>query len=821
METFSNDLRYAIRMLLKHPGHTTAAVLMLGLGLGVNIAVFSLLNAILLQQIPVPRSERLVSIYRRNAKGPGRLRSISYPDYEYYRDHNEIFSGLLAFARLPTNLRAGDHAEAVSGEMVTGNYFSVLGVKPILGRTFLPEEDRYPGGDLVVVISHVLWQNRFGGDPHVIGQTIRLHDSNFKIIGVAPKGFHGTILDWGPPPQLWVPINAHRGYIPALSLHLIDPLRLQVDWLLVTGRLKDSVTSSNAQAVMDVLNTHLQQEYPDADRDCLLTLIPSNQARFWPEYRRNIRIYLTLLSSIAGLALLIACFNLANHLLAQASKRRKEIAVRLALGAGSQRLIRQLVTESLLLAISGGMVGLVLAGWTGKLLADFPRAFKIPLTLDLATDGRVLTYALFVTLLTLGLFGLLPVRQALKTDLVSDLKLEASRWQAGGLGLKNCLVIIQIAGFMVLLVVAGLFLRTLFKAQSVDVTRDPDKVLMASLELATYGYSDEEARRFYHQLMDRVRALPGVQAAGLVWDVPLSGMESRADLVIYGTSVSSEHHKVSVNVNVVSEGYFGTIGIPIVLGRDFAENDIKTSSPVAIINREMARQFWPGEDPLGKQFMLVQSRSRVQVVGMVSDGKKQNYRESKMPCLYLPLYQELRAEMNLQVRVVGDPSLIITPLRHELVALDKTLPLGEVKTMRAYLNQALSQERMTVALLSGLSLLTLVLVTVGLYSVISLGVAGRTRDIGIRMALGARPRDVLRMVLGTGIGLVVIGIGSGLILAGVATRWIRSMLYGISPGDWVTFGLAPLCLFALALLACYIPARRAAKVDPMVALRYE
>jgi putative ABC transport system permease protein len=816
-----NDLRYAIRMLTKHPGYTAVAVLMLGLGLGVNIAVFSLLNAILLRPLPVPRSEQLVSIYRYTTKGTGRFKSISYPDYEYYRDHNEVFSGLLAFARLPTSLRTGDEAETVSGELVTGNYFKVLGVNAVLGRTFLPEEDRYPGGELVVVISHTLWQNRFGGDPHIIGQMIRLHDSNFKVIGVAPRGFHGTILDWGAPPQLWVPINAHRAYVPSLSLH-IDPLRLRsVDWLLIAGRLKDDITFSRAQAAMSALNARLKQEYPDTDLDCTVTLIPSNQARFWPEYRTNIRKYLSLLMAVAALALLIACFNLANLLLAQASKRRKEIAVRLALGASRHRLIRQLLTENLLLALLGGLSGLVLAGWTSQFLAEFPRAFGIPLTVDLATDGRALTFALSVTLLTVVLFGLLPVRQSLRTDLVSDLKLEASRWRVGGLGLRNCLAITQIAGFMVLLIVAGLFLRTLFKAQSVDVIRDPDKVLIASLELATHGYNDEQARRFYPQLMDRVRGLPGVQAAGLVWDVPLSGMVSRADVVTNDTATASEEHKVSVNVNVVSPGYFDTVGIPINRGRDFAEGDKETSSPVAIINREMAQQFWPGEDPIGKQLMLASPRSGVQVVGVVSDGKKQNYRAAKGPCLYRPLYQEFRSEMNLQARVAGDPSLLITPLRRELVALDKTLPLGEVKTMRAYLNQALSQERMTVALLSGLSLLTLVLVTVGLYSVISLGVAGRTRDIGIRMALGARPRDVLRMVLGSGIGLVVIGIGSGLILAGVATRWIRSMLYGISPGDWVTFGLAPLFLFAVALLACYLPARRAAKVDPLVALRYE
>ena len=821
METFFHDLRYAIRMLTNHPGFTAMAVLMLGLGLGVNIAVFGLVNAILLRPLPVPRSEQLVSIYRHTTKGTGRFRSISYPDYEYYRDHNEVFSGLLAFARLPTSLRSGDLAEVVSGELVTGNYFTVLGVNAFLGRTFLQEEDHYPDGDLVVVISYSLWQDRFGGDPHIIGQMIRLHESNFKVIGIAPRGFLGTVLDWGPPPQLWIPINAHRWCVPALSLH-IDPLRLRsVDWLLIAGRLKGDIKISVAQAALSVLNARLKQEYPDADRDCTVTLTPSNQARFWPEYRNNIRMYLTLLMSVAALVLLITCFNLANLLLTLAPIRRKEIAVRLAVGASRHRLVRQLLTENLLLAFLGGLCGLVLAGWTSQFLAEFPRAFGIPLTVDLATDSRTLTFALFVTLLTLVLFGLLPVRHSLRTNLVSDLKQVASRGQAGGLGLRNYLMIIQIAGFMVLLIVAGLFFQTLVKAKSVDVTRDPDKVLMTGLELATHGYNDEQARRFYPQFMDRVRALPGVQAAGLVWDVPLSGMVSRADVVFDGSTTSSGQNNVSVNVNVVSPGYFRTVGIPMDRGRDFGEEDKQTASPVVIINKEMAQQFWPGEDPIGKQLMLASPRARVQVIGVVSDGKKQSYREAKSPCLYRPLYQEFRSEMNLQVRVSGDPSLLITPLRHELYALDKTLPLGEVKTMRTYLSQALSQERMTVALLSGLSLLTLVLVTVGLYSVISLTVTGRTRDLGVRLALGARPRDVLHMVLDSGMGLVAIGIGSGLILAGGAIRWIRNMLYGISPGDWVTFGLAPFFLFTVALLACYIPARRAAKVDPMVALRYE
>jgi len=825
-----SDLRYGFRVLAKSPGFTAVAALSLALGLGVNTAIFSVVNAVLLRPLPVDDPERLVAIYHRSSGDSAFYSSSSYPDYEYYRDHNDVFSGLMAFDRLPMNLRIGERTERVPAEIVTGNYFSVLGVKPVIGRAFLPEEDRTLGAHPVVVLGYGLWQRRFGGDPGLVGRTIALSGHSFTVVGIAPRDFHGTVLDWGDPPEIWAPMMMYREAVPAFTD--LDPLHLRgMHWLLVRGRLKPGVTVAQAQAAMAVLSVQLEQAYPErskrlgGDRRWEAVLLPAAQATFWPAYRSSIVSYLGLLMAVVGMVLLIACFNVANLMLARATVRQREIAVRLALGAGRGRLIRQLLTESVLLSLLGGAAGLLVAVWTAEFLSSFHRPFSIPLSVNAGLDGRVLGFAFVVSLLTGIFFGLVPARQASRFDLVSALKVDVSGIRAGlrGLGLRNGLVIAQVALCVLLLIAAGLFLRTLRNAQAEDVTVEAGNVLLFQVDPATLGYTESRGRLFYAQLLERVRSLPGVRSAGLVSIVPLGGVRGGTDVTVPRPEAPLERQTLQVNVNWVSPGYFQTIGIPLLGGRDFTERDTAGTPLVAVINEQMARRFWPGEDAVGKQFQLTRPPSAVEIIGVVRDGKgkMRNFREQARPCFYVPLYQHYCPQMTLEARTAGDPVGMLAAVRREVQALDKDLPLGELQTLKSHLDNALSQERMTVVLLSALGLLALTLASVGIYGVMSFSVVQRTPEIGIRMALGAQASEVLRMVLRRGVVLILTGLGIGLGAAYVATRFIASLLYGVSATDPATFAGISVLLAGVAVLATYIPARRATKVDPMTALRYE
>ena len=815
MTQFFQDLRFGVRMLLKSPGFTAVAVLSLALGVGVNTSIFSLINAVLLRPLPVEDPGRLVSIYHRSAQGAGSFSSTAYPVYEYYRDHNEVFSGLMAFCRVPINLRIGEETERIPAEIVTGNYFSVLGVKPILGRAFLPEEDRTLGAHPVVVLSYGLWQRRFGGDSGLVGRTITLNGYSFTVVGIAPRNFRGVVLDWGDPPEIWAPMMMYREAVPAFGG--IDPLhRWGMDWLLVTGRLKPGVSLAQARAAMATLAAQMAQAHPERRKEWATVLLPAHQARFWPTYRDSIVNYLGVLMAVVGLVLLIACFNVANLMLARAAKRQREIAVRLALGAGRSRLVRQLLTESVLLSLLGGAAGLLVAVWTSGVLTSFYRPFRIQMALDTSLDARVLGFAFLVSLLTGILFGLAPVRQASRLDLVPALKSEASALLPGlrRFSLRNGLVVAQVALCLVLLIGAGLFLKTLRNAQAEDVTFDAGNVLLLNVDPATRGYTESRGQQFYSQLLERVRALPGVRSASLVSIIPLGGLRG-------GTDITVDKQTLQVNLNWVSPGYFQTIGIPLLRGRDFTERDHPGAPRVAVVNEQMARRFWPGQDAIGKQFQLTRPRVSVEIVGVVRDGKMRNFREQARPGFYLPLDQHYCPQMTLEVRTAGGPAGMLGAVRREVQALDKDLPLGEFRTLKTHLSSALSQERMTAALLSALGLLALVLAAIGLYGVISFSVAQRTREIGIRVALGAQSSQVLRVVLRQGMFLTLIGLGIGLAAAAVLTRFTASLLYGVSPTDPLTFAGVSFLLAALTLAASYIPARRATQVDPMVALRYE
>jgi len=807
MRTLWQDLRFAARIL--RTGFTSLAVLSLALGIGVNTAIFTLVRAVLLPPLPVPDAGRLVAIYHRYTRGREYLSSTSYPDYEYYRDHNRVLSGLMAFARIPMDVRIGEQAEQISGELVTPNYFSVLRLQAPIGRTFLA------GDSTVAVIGGRLWRTRFNGDPHVIGRTIRIGRHPFTIVGVAPEAFRGVVLDWGDPPDLWVPIAAFREAVPILPAGMLQ-FRGD-DWLLVTGRLEPGVSLGQAQAALKGLAGQLAQAYPKTSENWTAAVLPLSRARFWPEYRESIAAFLGLLAAVTGVVLLIACFNVANLLLTRGMKRQREIAVRLALGAGGRRLVRQLTTESVLLSLVGGAAGIAVGAWTLALIRSYPRPFKIPLAVDTHLDLPALAFALLLALVTGVLFGLVPARRATRPDLVASLKADAAGQGLRGFALRNALVVAQVALSLVLLIGAGLFVRTLRKAQTSDPVFRTGRAVLVDLDLAVAGYKDSRGKQFYAQALERIRSLPAVESPALVWIPPLGNMRGGTDVLPPGAS-----RPLQVNWNIVTPGYFRTLGLPLDRGRDFDARDTEDAPPVAIVDEVMARRFWPGEDPVGKLLRRADPQSpALQVIGVVTDGHMQTFREAVRPCFYRPLAQSYVPEMTLIARTPGGPQPAIAEIRRELRTLDKDLPVTDVETMHAHLDRALSQERLTASLLSGLGLLALALAVIGIYGVMSFSVAQRTREIGIRMALGAEAPVVLAMVLRNAAVLVGAGLATGWAAAVIVTRYAASLLYGVSPTDPWTFAAVTVVLSAAAGVACYLPARRAARVDPMVALRYE
>ena len=809
MRVLWQDLRFAARLLRKHPGFTALAIVSLALGIGVNTAIFSLVRAVLLPPLPVPDAGRLVSIYHRYTRGQEYLSSTSYPDYEYYRDHGQILAGLMAYGRIPMSVRIAEQAEQISGELVTANYFSVLGLRAAMGRTFLAADRN------VTVIGDRLWRSRFGGDRSVVGRTIGIGRHAFTIVGIAPPGFRGVVLDWGDPPELWVPMTAFRDAVPILPEDLLQ--FRGADWLLATGRLKSGVSLAQAQAAIRGMAGQLAQAYPEIHRDWTAELLPLSRARFWPEERKAIATFLELLMAVTGVVLLIACFNVANLLLTRGVKRQREIAVRLALGAGRGRLVRQLTTESVLLSLAGGAAGIAVACWTSALIRLYPRPFKIPLAFDTRVDAPALGFALLLSLATGVLFGLLPARRAARPDLVLTLKSEAPHASLRGFALRNALVVAQVALSLVLLIGAGLFVRTLRNAQASDPAFRTGSAVLVKLDLAVAGYSDARGKPFYTQVLERARVLPGVESPALVWIPPLGGMRGGTDVLPPGAA-----RPLQVNWNIVSPGYFRTLGLPIESGRDFDDRDTASAPPVAVVNQVMARRFWPGQDPIGKLLRRANGGSPpLEVVGVVQDGRMLNFREDVRPCFYRPVTQSYLPEMTLIARTPGGPALALAEIRRELRALDKDLPASDAETMDAHLRRALSQERLTASLLSGLGVLALALAVIGIYGAMSFAVAQRTREIGIRMALGAQAPAVLAMILRHAAVLLGAGLVIGWAAAAIVTRYAASLLYRVSPTDPWTFGAVSSVLAAAAMLACYLPARRATRVDPTVALRYE
>jgi len=819
------DLRYALRRLRTQPGFALVAIVTLALGIGANTAIFTLIDALLLRPLPgVAHAEQLVMVYTSDFSS-GRFSTSSYPDYRDFREQNQAFSGLAAFAdNQAMHLSTGGEAERIRGGLVSGEYFAVLGVNAALGRTLLPEDDQSPGAHPVAVISHDLWRRRFGSDPRVVGRSVSLNGFPFTVVGVAAEDFRGTGLQSAL--EAWVPMMMYRQVNPAAQAVPFE--RRGSRGIFVVGRLKPGATLEQAQAQFDTIAARLAEAHPETNLGTLndpgrprpVTLVPVNQALVGPAARDATARVARLLMAVVGLVLLIACANVANLLLAQARGRQREIAVRSALGASRRRLVRQMLAESLLLSLLGAGVGLLLAAWLAELLLSF-EAFAAFAALRVSLDARVLGFTALVSVLTGMVFGLAPALQASRPDLVPALK---DAEPGGGpvarrFGLRNLLVVSQVALSLVLLAAAGLFLRSLQKAYAADLGFATGDAMLASVDLARQGYSEAQGRQFYRQVTEWVAALPGARSAALAQYVPINAGGSRTTVSLEGYT-PRPNEDLELNVNVVGEGYFEALGMPLALGREFGPQDTGSAGQVVIINEALARRFWPGENPLGKRISFRPGPGH-EVIGVAKTGKYRNLREEPLPYMYLPLGQNYRPRMTLFVRAAGGAAGLPEAVRAAVRGLDQNLPLFEVRSFDEHLAVALAPERTNAWLIGGFALLALLLAAVGLYGLMSYNVAQRRHEIGVRMALGAQRRDVLRLVMWESLKLAGWGIATGLAAAVALTRLVAGMLYGVGATDPLTFAGVAATLTAVLIVASYLPARRATRVDPMVALRYE
>jgi len=803
------DLPYASRMLRKNPGFTVVAVLSLALGIGANTAIFSMINTVLLRPLPVAKPEQLVAL--NNTSDNRTFPSFSYPNYKDLRDRNDAFSDLIAYRFTPLSLSHDGINERLWGFEVSGNYFAALGVNAALGRMISVEDDGAPGASPFTVVSYKCWQQRFGGDPAIIGRDVIVNGRSFTIIGVAARGFNGTEIVAAP--ELWFPLSmqaqleAGRNWMDARG----------VENIFVQGRLKPRVSYAQAQASMNELAEQLEREFANENEGKRITLSPPGL--IGNSMRGPVLGFAGLLMVIVGLVLLLACINLANLLLARAAERRREIAVRLAMGASRSRLIRQLLTESVVLALMGGALGLVLALRLTALVVAFKIPIDVPLALNVAIDSRVFIFTLLISLATGVLFGLLPAWQATKTDLVSALKDDASFGGYRRSWLKNSLIVAQVALSLVLLIGGGLMLRALQQAQTIHLGFNPERAVEVSFDLRLQGYEDARGREFQKRLLERVRALPGVQFAGLADSAPVDLHFSRDKVFIEGQP--PQRNMPVAMFNRATAGYFQAMETRLVQGRDFTEQDDQNAAPVAIVNETFARRFYPGEDPIGKSFRMGSPESpQRRVIGVVEDGKYAGLNEDPKPYVVRPLWQSYSGSTIVIVRAAADAQKLIASIRDEVRQLDSNLPVAS-RTFVERMSLPLLPARIAAWVLGVFGMLALALVAIGLYGVMSYAVSKRTREIGIRMALGAQRADVMKLVIGQGLTLVLIGMGIGLIAAIALTQSMKALLFGVSATDpWTYLGVG-LLLACVALLACYLPSRRAARVDPMIALRYE
>ena len=803
-----HDLKFAWRMIVRRPAFTAIAILILGLGIGANATIFSWVETILLDPLPgVAGSDRLVSLH---GTSPTRQDlSVSYPNYlDMQAARPAGFGDITAFRALALNMRTDGEPRRAWGELVSPNFFDVLGVRPVLGRGFVAADASAPGKEPVAVISYSCWQRAFNHDPHVVGRTLTLNGRAFTIVGVTPEGFRGSLA--GLSLEVFVPITMQKAMMSGDRLG-----QRGNSWLTVFGRLAPGATVREAQASIAVVAKRLEQQYPENNEGRGATAVP-----LWKDGASGLLMpVMATLMAVVGVVLLIACANLAGLLLARAAGRNREVAVRLAIGASRVRLVRQFLIESLLLAVGGGLAGIVLSYWTSGMLAAFIPPTPFPVDFTASVSPTVLIFSIAITAVTALVFGLVPALRASRPDVAGTLKDAAGSVTAGAARgrLRQALVVAQVALSLLLLVCAALFVRSLGRAQLVDPGYSLRQGLIASLDLLPNGYDEKRGIVFFQQLLARLSSLPQVQSATVAYAMPLdisSGSDMGVDVDGYQKGEGEELHAY---YNRVGPRYFETLGIPIVRGRAIDGNDVDGRPLSVVINETMAKRYWPGRDPIGSTVRF--GAGPAIVVGIAKDGKYGKLNEAPRNYIYIPEFQFFRPDMQLQVRTAGDPALALPVIQEEIRKLDPNLPLFDARTVEEHMQLSVFIPKMASTLLGLFGGLALLLAVVGLYSVIAYSVAQRTREIGIRMALGAGRQSILGMVLRQGLLLTAAGLAIGLALAAAAAQAVKSQLLGLDAIDPVSFGGTTLALLLVALAACALPARRAARLDPLTALR--
>jgi predicted permease len=820
MQNLFKDLRYAVRVLSKNPGVTLVAIVTLALGIGANAAIFSAVSSFLLRPMPVPRPDELVRPAEM-AEDTGLRDEFSYPDFVDYRNQSTVFAGLAAEDMVQAALNTQDQSDVIYGQVVSGNYFDVMEIKQFMGRAFFPEEDNARGAHPVVVVGHSLWQRRLGSDPNIVGKAVRLNNREYQVIGVAPASFKGS--KFGLSMDFWVPmamVEDLRG-----SAKLLDTR--DSHWMNVIGRLKPGVTLAQAAAEFSAIATRLNQTYPDDRANTTQGKVLTELEGRWQEVFGVIRSSAAVAMGIVGLILLIACANVANLLLARAAARRKEIGIRLALGASRRRLIQQLLTESLLLSLAGGTLGLLLAYWITYLLQGFIPVLQYNVVDDFfSLDARALLYTFAISVASGIFFGLAPAWHSSNPDIVPVLKggsEAAQRGKTRRFTLRNSLVVAQVALSLTVLVCGGLFIKSFRHAQTMDPGFGTKNALLVSLNPRLVGYNDEQSRNLYRQVIERAANLPGVEAAACVMLLPLGDSSNSTGPVLKeGETLARGSAGRDIMVNVVSPGYFKAIQIPLLEGRDFDDRDQAKTQRVVIVNQKMAQTLWPGESAVGKRiFIGAESHDGLEVVGVVKTGKYRTLAEDPKPYFYYPITQQVPGSMTLVIRTTGDPRGVVAAIRNEIGSIDRRVPLFAVKTMAEHMTWPLWGPNMAATLSLAFGLVAILLSAVGLYSVMAYVVSQRTREVGIRMALGANRHEVLKMITAQGMRLAAVGVVIGLLLALALAKVLSSLLIGIGTYDVSVFVIVSLLLAAVAFIASYLPARRATKIDPLVALRYE
>jgi predicted permease len=803
MDNLTQDLRFGLRLLRKNPGFTAVAVFTLALSIGANAAIFDVVNGVLLKPLPYKEPDRIVRVFENGPRFP--KFPISPANFLDYRERNDVFDDFATFARGDLDLSVNDRPERLTGMRVSHGFFHLLGFEPELGRAFLPI-DEIKGNEHVAIISRALWERSFGKDAAIIGAPVTLSGMSFTIIGVIGSGLQHVGGDYHSLP--------HGGNVDVWWPLTMDPKVRTSHFLNAIARLKLGITREQAEARMNVIAQQLEEEHPE-DKDWRISIVPLRD-----EIVGGAQTMLLILFGAAGFVLLIACVNIANLLLATATARQKEIAVRTALGAGRLRLIRQMLSESLLIAVAGGVAGLLVARWgIEALVALGPK--QIPRLHMLSLDWRTFAFALTASLLTGALFGLAPALQISKVNLNESLK-EGGRGSSGGSRhnrLRGLLVIAEVSLAFVLLIGAGLLMRTFFYLQNVDPGFNPERVLTATIDLPGARYSTgRKASSFYRDLIGRLAALPGVQGAAATSDLPWTGYDENTSFGIEGRQFSDDEYP-SAQYHFATPDYFRTVGIPLLEGRFFSEADDADAPRVIVINKSMADRYWPDADAVGKRVRLW-GETRM-IAGIVGDLKDSPGELRAKPGFFFPVNQQAQSDLVLVVRTERDPISLLASMRSEIAALDKELPLSDVRTLEQIASAAVARTRFTMLLLSVFAGVALLLAAVGIYGVVSYSVTQRTHEIGIRVALGAQRRDVIGLVARQGMTLVVAGMAAGLAAALVLTRAMSSLLFGVSAADPITFAGIAVLLMGVALGACFVPARRAMKMDPMVALRHE